>query len=413
MDPPTRQRPMQHPDSMSQVPIVQLKEGRDASLLRHHPWVFSGAIERLEGNPVAGERVRVLASDGRLLGTGAFSPDSQIRVRLFSFQDTRLDREFFHGVLSRALAKRRELAEDPQRTAYRLVFGESDQLPGLIVDRYGNLLVCQFQFTGVEHHKTMLVELLAELTDCQGIYERSETSARKREGLPPAEGLLWGEAPPDTLLIQENGLQLEVDIRHGQKTGFYLDQAENRQLVRQYCLDREVVNCFSYTGGFTLAALTAGAARVTSIDSSGPALALLQHNLAHNNLDESRHTAIEARVGNLLRDWIGQGRQVDLVILDPPKFAETRNQVMKASRAYKDLALQAVKLIRPGGYLVNFSCSGAVDSKLFQKITADAFLDAGRSGEIVRYLHQSPDHPVSLAFPESGYLKGLICRVTD
>ncbi|MCB1672779.1 MAG: class I SAM-dependent rRNA methyltransferase [Gammaproteobacteria bacterium] len=392
---------------------VRLKKGREASLQRRHPWVFSGAIETVEGNPQAGDVVRVVGSDRTLLGVGAWSPESQIRVRLLRFEDGAIDRDFLQVTLAAALAKRNSYLQDTDNNACRLVFGESDHLPGLIVDRYDDFLVCQFQFAGLEPWKTTLVELLAEQTGCRGILERSDTAARKREGLTGSEGTLWGDPAPEGVLIRENGLQFEVNITSGQKTGFYLDQAENRHLVRSYCRGRTVLNCFAYTGGFSLAALSAGATHVTSVDSSAPALTLLERNLQHNQLHDSRHQAIEARVGNLLRDWQAEGRRIDLVVLDPPKFAEQKSQVMKAARAYKDLALQAVKLINPGGYLVTFSCSGGIDLKLFQKITADAFLDADRDGEIVRYLHQGFDHPVALAFPESQYLKGLICRVND
>jgi len=392
---------------------VRLKKGRDASLLRHHPWIFSGAIESVEGKPEPGESVQVVDHEGKVLGVGGYSPESQIRVRLFAFDDLPVDESLFRRTVENALAKRQALADDVERSAYRLVFGESDHLPGLIVDRYNEFLVCQFQFAGLERWKPLLAELLADGTGCQGIFEKSDTAARKREGLAPAEGVLWGEAPPETLLIRENGMQLEVDIRAGQKTGYYLDQAENRRLVRSYCKDQEVLNCFAYTGAFSVAALTAGASHVTSVDSSRPALEMLQRNLQHNKLSPDQHSVEEARVANLLRDWQKQGRQVDLVILDPPKFAEHKSQVMKAARAYKDLALQAVKLIRPGGKLVTFSCSGGIDLKLFQKITADALLDARKDGEIIQYLHQSADHPIALAFPESQYLKGLVCRIND
>ena len=392
---------------------VRLKKGREASLLRHHPWVFSGAIEAVEDTPEAGETVRVVSHDQQILGLGGYSPHSQIRVRLFTFADTTIDEDFFRQILTTAITKRRALLDSPDRSACRLVYGESDHLPGLIVDKYNDFLVCQFQFAGLESWKPLLAELLAEQTGCQGIYEKSDSASRKREGLTPAEGVLWGEEPPDSLIIQEYGLQLEANVRTGQKTGFYLDQAENRNLIRSYCAGQQILNCFAYTGAFSVAALSAGASHVTSVDSSRPALEILQRNLRCNALDEERHTTEEARVGDLLRDWQKQNRQVDIVILDPPKFAEHKNQVMKASRAYKDLALQAVKLIRPGGLLITFSCSGGIDLKLFQKITADALLDARREGEIIQYLHQSPDHPIALAFPESQYLKGLVCRIND
>lgn len=390
---------------------IRLKPGRDSSLRRHHPWVFSGAIGQVDGTPAAGETVRVLDASGQLLGVGGYSPQSQIRVRMYAFDDVTVDREFLRQVLESAVRKRDALASNPERSAFRLVYGESDGLPGLIVDRYDAFLVCQFQFAGVEAFKSDLVELLAELTGCQGIVERSDTSSREKEGLAGSEGLLWGNPPPTPLIINEHGLQFEVDIVAGQKTGFYLDQADNRLLVREYCEGRDILNCFAYTGGFSLAALQAGARHVTSVDSSRPALDMAVRNVRLNGFDDSRHSCAEGRVGNLLRDWQNPPRQFDLVVLDPPKFAEHKSQVDRAARAYKDLALQAARLIRPGGYLVTFSCSGSIEPRLFQKITADALLDARRSGEIVRFLHQSSDHPVALAFPESQYLKGLICRV--
>jgi len=390
---------------------VRLKKGRDASLLRHHPWVFSGAIDSIEGTPKAGEIVRVVSHEEKVLGVGGYSPDSQIRIRLFNFADSTVDEHFFRQTIAAALAKRKSLLDDPERNAYRLIFGESDHLPGLVVDKYNDFLVCQFQFAGLESWKPLLAEILAEQCQCQGIFEKSDTASRKREGLALGEGVLWGQAPPDSLVIQENGMQLEVNIRSGQKTGFYLDQAENRSFIRRYCAEQEILNCFAYTGAFSISALTAGASHVTSVDSSRPALDILQRNLQLNSLQDNQHKTEEGRVANLLRDWQKQDRLVDIVILDPPKFAEHKSQVMKASRAYKDLALQAVKLIRPGGLLITFSCSGGIDLKLFQKITADALLDARREGEVIQYLHQSADHPIALAFPESQYLKGLVCRI--
>lgn len=393
----------------SSAVTVHLKKGREASLLRRHPWVFSGAIERISADPEAGAIVRVVDNKGHLLGIGAFSPSSQIRVRLFCFKEETIDNAFFATRIERALAKRN--FGDSTRSAYRLIYGESDHLPGLVVDRYNDLLVCQFLFAGLEPWKAGIVQALATATGCRAIYERSDTSSRVKEGLDQTTGLLWGEAPAGPVTINENGMLFEVDVLTGQKTGFFLDQAENRLFVRHCSRDKRVLNCFSYTGGFSVAALLGGASHVTSIDSSGPALALLETNIALNKLDAGAHTAVANNVFHALRDYQHSGEIFDMIILDPPKFAENKKQVIKAARAYKDLALQASRILAPGGLLVTFSCSGSIDMNLFQKITFDALLDAERQGEIIKYLHQGPDHPIALEFPESQYLKGLVCRV--
>ena len=389
---------------------VQLKNKRDTSLRRHHPWIFSGAIASARGKPGFGDTVKVLASNGDLLGVGAYSPASQIQVRMWRFEDGDIDEAFFHQRLTKAIEKRRAWYANTQRNAYRLVFGESDGLPGLVVDQFNDFLVCQFMFAGVERWKTAIVSALQEITACRGIYERSDVGSRDKEGLLAATGVLSGENPPETIVIDEYGVKYRVDIVKGQKTGFYLDQAENRRIVARLCSNKTVLNCFSYTGGFSVAALLENASHVTSVDSSGPALKTVEQNIADNGIDAQRHTTVEANVFHLLRDWQSE-QTFDLIILDPPKFADTKTQVQKAARAYKDLALQAVKLLNPNGLLVNFTCSGGMDLSLFQKITADAFLDAGRQGEIIQYLHQGPDHPIGLAFPEAQYLKGLVSRV--
>lgn len=390
---------------------MQLRKDRDASLLRRHPWIFSGAIERVTGNPAAGDTVQVRSDAGTVLGTGGYSPASQIRVRLYDFAAIPVDRDFFALRIEAAIRKRRRLLDDPERSACRLIFGESDGIPGLIVDRYNEFLVCQFLFTGAEKFKPVLLPLLAEMTGCKGIHERSDVGVRDKEGLPQTEGVLWGESPPPELLIREHGMSLAVDLHGGQKTGFYLDQVENRRQLSDWCYGARVLNCFSYTGAFSVAALRHGATHVTSVDSSATALAMANANVSRNGFAETHHQVECGNVFHLLRDWQRTPRRFDMIILDPPKLADNKSQVIKASRAYKDLALQAVKLLEPGGNLVTFSCSGSIDMNLFQKITADALLDAGRSGEILRYLHQSEDHPVGLAFPESQYLKGLICRI--
>lgn len=394
------------------LPSVQLKPGRESSLLRRHPWVFSGAIDRITGNPAAGDWVRVTDHRGALLGLGGYSPDSQIRVRMLRFDEGPLDDDFLAQRIATAVAKRP--AFDPaQPNAARLVYGESDGLPGLIVDRYADVLICQFLFTAMDTRKSALVSQLQAQTGCRSVYERSDVPVRRKEGLQPVSGLLAGDPPPPRVTIEEHGVAFDVDVVHGQKTGFYLDQATNRLAIQAYCPGRTVLNGFSYTGAFSVAALRGGAAHVTSLDSSKAALAAAEGHVARNGYAPSVHSILEGDAFDTLRDLQRQQRRFDLIILDPPKLADAQGQVPKAARAYKDLALQAARLLVDGGTLVSFSCSGAIDLALLQKITADAVLDAGRSGAVIQYLHQAADHPVALPFPESQYLKGLICRIND
>lgn len=388
---------------------LQLNKGRESSLLRRHPWVFSGAVKGVSANPEPGETVSILDASGKAIATAAYSPSSQIRARVWSF-DTKevIDEAFFKRRLAAAVARRKALLNDPQRTGCRIVYAESDDLPGLIIDRYGDYLVCQFFFVGVEAWKAVIVDLLKELVPCKGIYERSDAAVRKREGLAPAQGVLWGEEPPEVIEINEQGRVYGLSIAHGHKTGFYLDQYDNREIVKNLSEGRSVLNCFSYTGGFGVASLQGGAAHVINVDSSGPALEFAQSNFERNGFKSAQYELVNANVFDLLREYKAKERQFDLIVLDPPKFAETKAQFKKAARAYKDIALQAASLLSPGGILVSFSCSGAIDLPLFQKITADGVLDAGRTGQIIHYLHQAEDHPVGLPFPESLYLKGLV-----
>lgn len=388
---------------------LHLNKGRESSLLRLHPWIFSGAIAKVTGNPAPGETVRVLDAAGKTLALAAWSPESQIRGRVWSFvADERIDAAFFQRRLKRAIERRSAYLQDPLRTGCRLVYAESDELPGLVVDRYADFLVCQFMSAGVEAWKAVIVEQLRQLFPCRGIYERSDAAARGREGMAPAQGVLWGEEPPEILEINEQGRLYGLSIAHGHKTGFYLDQYDNREAVRRLSSGRRVLNCFAYTGGFGIAALQGGAQHVLNIDSSAPSLELAAANFARNGFAPERFENMTANVFDVLRMFRQQQRQFDLIVLDPPKFAETKAQFKRAARAYKDIALQASNLLEPGGLLVSFSCSGAIDLPLFQKITADGVLDAGRHGQIIRYLHQSEDHPVGLPFPESLYLKGLV-----
>ena len=397
---------------MELMKSLHLNKGRESSLLRLHPWVFSGAINKVSGEPEMGETVKILTASGQQIAVAAYSPNSQIRARVWTFkQDEAVDEGFFRRRLAAAIKRREALLNDPRRTGCRIVYAEADELPGLIVDRYGDFLVCQFLFAGVELWKQTIVTQLRELLPCKGIYERSEASVRAREGLEPTQGLLWGDKPPELVEINEQDRLYGISIAHGHKTGFYLDQFDNRELVRSLSKGRRVLNCFAYTGGFGIAALQGGASHVLNVDSSGPSLALAAANFTRNGFAQTQFSNREANVFELLREFKQSQEVFDLVVLDPPKFAETKAQFKRAARAYKDIAMQAAALLSPGGLLVSFSCSGAIDLPLFQKITADGVLDAGRHGQIIHYMHQAQDHPIGLPFPESLYLKGLVCML--
>jgi 23S rRNA (cytosine1962-C5)-methyltransferase len=392
--------------------LVNLKPGREKSLLRRHPWIFSGAVASVQGNPTDGETVEVRSASGEFLGRGAYSSQSQIRVRVWSWDPQEvIGPDFFRRRLSDALAVRRTFFDLDQTSALRLVHGESDGLPGLIVDRYEDTLVVQCLSSGIELWRETLADLLLELTGAERVYERSDVEVRKLEGLPERTGVLRGGPPPEYILIHEKDLQFEVDVYHGHKTGFYLDQRQNRAAVGGLARGCEVLDCFAYTGGFALSALAGGAASVLAVDASAEALERARRNLALNGLPEDR---VECQVGDVfqvLRGLRDRGRSFDLIVLDPPKFAATASQAERAARGYKDINLLAFKLLRPGGLLATFSCSGGVSAELFQKIVAGAALDAGVEARILQRLHQSPDHPVALNFPEGAYLKGFVIRV--
>lgn len=394
-----------------QTPTIWLKPGRERSLRRRHPWVFSGAIERVEGRPESGATVAIVAAGGEFLGRGAYSPESQIRARLWTFDEREVvERPFFQRRLRRAIESRGRLGLLDEPAACRLVFSESDGLPGLIVDRYAGYLVCQFLSAGAEAWRSVIVELLGELCSPQGIFERSEGGSRHKEGLPSRRGVLAGAEPPRDLAIVAGGTRFMVDIAGGQKTGAYLDQQRNRKRVAGHARDAEVLDAFAYTGGFAIAALRAGARSATLVDSSAEALALAERETAANGVRE-RCELLVANVFDELRALAEAGRQFDLVVLDPPKFVHSAEQVQAGSRGYKDINLLGLKLVRPGGALATFSCSGHVDALLFQKIVAGAVLDAGRDAQILERLAQPGDHPVATEFPEAEYLKGLILRV--
>jgi len=389
-----------------------LKAGKEKSLLRRHPWVFSGAIAKLQGEPESGETVRVVGADGQFLGQAAFSPQSQIRGRIWTWQaDETVDVEFFRRRIAAALAYRQQL--DVQSDALRLINGEADGLPGLVVDRYAGQLVAQFSSAGVDAWREVIADALVELTGVADLFERSDADVRTLEGLPVRVGPMRGAAPAGPVVITENGICIEVDVAAGHKTGFYLDQRDNRKQVLDATLrlkDAEALNCFCYTGAFSLAMLKSGAKSVLSIDSSGPALQLARANLALNHLDAARAEWLEADVFKALRELRDQGRSFDLIVLDPPKFAPTPATVERATRAYKDINLLGFKMLKPGGLLFTYSCSGGVSTELFGKIVAGAATDAGVMARIEGRLAAAADHPVLLSFPEGEYLKGLVLR---
>lgn len=393
---------------------VILKPKREHSLLRRHPWVFSGAVEKTEGEHQPGATVDVFSRNGQFLGRGAWSPVSQIRVRIWSFDEKEtIDDSFFKKKITQAIKLRNDLQIPAGTNALRLVAAEADDLPGVIIDRYDNFLVCQFLSSGAEFWKNTIVEQLKSLTGIPNIYERSDVDVRRKEGLKPVQGVLNGERPPDLIEISENGLRFYIDIKKGHKTGFYLDQRDNRQLVRAFSSERDVLNCFSYSGGFGVTALNAGAAHVTNVEDNENLVGLTSQNFELNNLDENRYSNIKADVFKQLREYLQTKKTFDLIVLDPPKFAGSQSQLKGASRGYKDINLLAFKLLRPGGILFTFSCSGLMKPELFQKIVADAAIDSGRNIQILRWLTQSSDHPVKLHIPESYYLKGLILQLQD
>ena len=391
------------------IPRLVLKAGRDKSIRRRHPWVFSGAVERVEGAPDRGATLAIHAADGRAIALAAWSPASQIRARIWTFDaDASIDADFLRAAIGRALDFRKRLPVARHANAYRLIHGESDGLPGLVVDRYADVLVAQFLAAGVERWRDTILDALAEATGCEAIYERSDAEVRTLEGLLPRAGLARGDRRAARCAIVEHGVNFRVDFEHGQKTGFFLDQRDNRQRIREMAGGRTVLDAFCYSGGFAIAALAGGARRVTAIDSSGAALDVARENLAANDLESAPIELHEADVFAHLRALRDERAQFDLVVLDPPKFAPTAAQARNAARAYKDINLLALKLLAPGGCLATFSCSGGVPMDLFQSIVAGAAVDARVDARIIERFGAAADHPVALNFPEGDYLKGLL-----
>lgn len=399
---------------------VVLKKGKERSLLRRHPWVYDTAVARVTGKPASGETVRVLASDGRELGLGAYSPASSLRVRMWGFDcSVEINAEWIKRRLAKAIAARAFLTE--RTNARRLVFGEADGLPGLIVDAYGPWLVTQFQSAGVERFKDEIVQALMELTHAQGVFDRSDAATRQREGLPAHVGGLAGELPPELIDVVEDGVHYGVDVRLGHKTGFYIDQRDSRlaaqRIAREFRAQTgrglRALNCFCYTGGFSLALMAGGADEVVSVDSSSEALARAQDNARRNGFDANKMRWVEADVFGYLREMRQAGETFDLIILDPPKFASSHYHVERAARAYKDINLQAMRLLRERGHLLSFSCSGAIDVDLFQKILAAAVFDASRTVWAVERFGAGADHPILMTYPEGEYLKGMHLLMQD
>jgi 23S rRNA (cytosine1962-C5)-methyltransferase len=392
---------------------VRLKPGRERALRHRHPWVFESGIAR--GGADAGETVRVEAHDGDFLAWAAYSPASAIRLRAWSFDAAeRIDRAFFERRIAAAVAARAALAIDSD--GVRLVHAEADGLPALVVDRYGDTLVAQFGAAGVERWRDVIADALLAATGCTRLYERSDAAVRQLEGLAERRGwlrLAEGDAGDTAVTIREHGWRLTLDVAQGHKTGYYLDQRDNRarfaRLVRRHGAIR-VLNCFSYTGGFSVAALAGGAREVTSVDSSGPALAHVAEHVRLNGFDAAASRTVEADVNRFLREQLAAGERFDAIVLDPPKFAPTAASAERAARAYKDINRLALQLLSPGGLLLTFSCSGGIAPDLFHKIVAGAGMDAGVDAAILERLQAAPDHAASLFFPEGDYLKGLVLR---
>lgn len=392
---------------------ILLRAKANKSLERRHPWIFSGAIQRINGHAEDGDIVRLVAADGTPAALGYWNSQSEIQVRVLTWNiDEDINTEFWQDLIDQAIERRLPIGD-----ATRLINAENDFIPGLVVDKYGDWLVLQALSLGIDNRKMMLAELLGKTLQVKGVYERSDVDIRDKEGLDDSSMVLWGEAPPTTVVINENGIRYHVDIVNGHKTGFYLDQQENRRRLTQWLAEQPnasemtVLNTFCYTGGFSLAALAGGVGRSISVDSSDAALALARENATMNGYAVNDEDFIEANVFDLLRTYRDSGQQFDVIVLDPPKFARHARQVNSASRGYKDINWLAFRLLKPGGVLWTFSCSNAISDDLFQKIVFGALIDAGRDGQIIGKMGASADHPVALTFPEGSYLKGLVCRV--
>jgi len=395
---------------------LRLKPGREKPVGNRHPWIFSGAIKGVEGNPQPGDLTDVFSAGGEWLAVAYYNPRSQIRARILSWQEeTTIDDGWWQKRLADALARRAVLSLEPETNAYRLVNAEADRLPGLVVDRYADHLVVQCLTLGIDRRKELLLRLLAEMERPAGIIERSDVGVRKKEGLQEVAGVRQGQPPPEGLIVLENGFKFGANLLEGHKTGLYLDQRENRALLGEsrFVQDKAVLNAFAYTGGFAIYAAAGGAATITNLDSSADVLAKGERNMALNGYERPDDEYVAGDAFEILRHYRDRGRTFDVIILDPPKFAYSQRDVQAACRGYKDLNWLAFRLLRPGGYLATFSCSGLVSADLFQKVVFGAVIDAGRDAQILYQLGQAPDHPILLTFPESAYLKGFLLQVVS
>lgn len=391
---------------------VILKKGKEKAALQRHPWMFSGAIEKVKGTPLNGEIVKVFAADKSFLAYGYYNNQSRVAVRLLEWaEDTIIDKAWYQHKIRQAIASRAHVLANEETNTCRLIFSEADYLPGLIVDKYANFLSLQILSAGIETVKADIIDILREELNPAGIFDKSDATARTHENLEATQGLLWGETPPEFIEVKENGVRYHINIADGQKSGFYCDQRDNREILAAYTQGKDVLDCFCYSGGFTLNSLKNGAKHVTSVDSSALAIETLQHNLGLNGFGEDQQTSIQSDVNKQLRIFKEEGKKFDVIVLDPPKYAPSRSALDRAARAYKDLNRLGMLLLNPGGIIATYSCSGAVDLETFKQIIAWAALDAGKEVQVIKQFHQPEDHPVRISFPEGEYLKGLLIRV--